>query len=450
MYASCILFFTLLKHILWPFFFQMVSWHSFYYALSWRYMLWPFFYRRWVGLVLNVYSAGDTECGLSCFSRWAGLVFNVHSAAADTGCSLNCLRGWVGLVFNVYSYGDKSVACLTEGGLACFSMCSLLVTRVWPILFQDVSWPGFKYVLFWWHRLWPVLFSWWVGLVFNVDSSGDTDCGLSCFSGWVGLVFNVHSSSDTDWQSCFRWWVGLVFIVLSFNNICLGALFLGGMLLFFWPWITLITHHFSLPFLVCKFLVFHCTVFKHFVFDISFLVCELLLPLSQFILLNISCTNFLCLVESMWSLLHVLWVLFGSFHFSIYMYSIIIFYQVINLHSISFKDVGQIWTPHKPILWYICVSFFRMYGIHSLAFLSTWYIFFKLRLYVFISWYTRMLIFCSLYVFNLFTDSRIVSLQPFSLLESVYFFTLSDKVTYLIYIVGKSTPFSIILESLVS
>jgi hypothetical protein len=47
---------------------------------------------------------------------------------------------------------------------------------------------------------------------------------------------------------------------------------------------------------------------------------------------------------------------------------------------------------------------------------------------------------------------QILALSPFNhcfLLGSVYFFTLFDQVTYFTYIVGKSTPFSIILESLV-
>ena len=53
----------------------------------------------------------------------------------------------------------QSVAYLVSGGeLAWFSMYTFLVT-LWPVLFQEVSWP-----------------------YFNLHSSGDTDCGLSCFS----------------------------------------------------------------------------------------------------------------------------------------------------------------------------------------------------------------------------------------------------------------------------
>ena len=55
--------------------------------------------------------------------------------------------------------------------------------------------------------------------------------------------------------------------------------------------------------------------------------------------------------------------------------------------------------------------------------------------------------FCSLYVFDPFLDSNF-PFQPFFLLESMYFFELFDQVPYFIFIVGKSTPFSIILESL--
>ena len=71
------------------------------------------------------------------------------------------------------------------------------------------------------------------------------------------------------------------------------------------------------------------------------------------------------------------------------------------------------------------------------------------RLYVFISCYRQMLMFCSLYVFDPFQDSSTLPFQPFFLLGSMYFFMLFDQVTYLAYTVGKSTPFSIISESLI-
>jgi hypothetical protein len=76
--------------------------------------------------------------------------------------------------------------------------------------------------------------------------------------------------------------------------------------------------------------------------------------------------------------------------------------------------------------------------------------FFKLRLYVFISCYARMLMFCSLYVFGLFIDSGTFPFQPFFLLGCLYLFVSFHQITYFRFIVGKSTPFSIILESLVS
>ena len=75
--------------------------------------------------------------------------------------------------------------------------------------------------------------------------------------------------------------------------------------------------------------------------------------------------------------------------------------------------------------------------------------FFLFRLYVFISSYAKMLIFCSLYVFDSFPDST-TSFQLLFFLGSMYFFPSFDQVTYFINIVGKSIPFSIILEYLVS
>ena len=37
---------------------------------------------------------------------------------------------------------------VSVGELAWFSMCNILVT-LWPVLFQDVSWPGFQFAIFW-------------------------------------------------------------------------------------------------------------------------------------------------------------------------------------------------------------------------------------------------------------------------------------------------------------
>ena len=71
------------------------------------------------------------------------------------------------MVLNVHFFGDTDVACLVSGcKLAWFSMCTLLVTQtvaclvlgcelawllmgtlvvtqMWPVLFQNVSWPCF-------------------------------------------------------------------------------------------------------------------------------------------------------------------------------------------------------------------------------------------------------------------------------------------------------------------
>jgi hypothetical protein len=57
--------------------------------------------------------------------------------------------------------------------------------------------------------------------------------------------------------------------------------------------------------------------------------------------------------------------------------------------------------------------------------------------------------FCSLYVFDPFPDSNTFPFQPFFFLACMSFFALFDQTTYFRYIVGKSTSFSIILESFV-
>ena len=137
-----------------PALFQEVSWPGFLCTLFWLSLS---CFSWWVGLVINMHSSGDTDCSLSYFRGWVGLGFNVHSPG-DKDYGLSCFRMWVGLVFNVH----------------------FLWYRLWPVLFQRVSWPGFQFALFWLY------------------------CGLSCFRRWVVLVFNVHSSSDTNWPVLFQ------------------------------------------------------------------------------------------------------------------------------------------------------------------------------------------------------------------------------------------------------
>ena len=54
------------------------------------------------------------------------------------------------MVFNVHSSGDTDVTCCVSGcELAWFPTWTLLVTQMWPVVFQDVSWPSFQCALFW-------------------------------------------------------------------------------------------------------------------------------------------------------------------------------------------------------------------------------------------------------------------------------------------------------------
>ena len=75
-----------------------------------------------------------------------------------------------------------TVACLVSGSeLALFLMCTLLVTLTVAALGQRVSWPGLMCTLLVTLTVaCLVQFVSWPG--FNVHSSDDTDCGLSCFS----------------------------------------------------------------------------------------------------------------------------------------------------------------------------------------------------------------------------------------------------------------------------
>ena len=133
-------------------------------------------------------------------------------SSGNIDCDPSCFRGWVSLVLMCTLLVTEMVACLVSASeLAWFFICMLLLTQTmtclvsdgelayclmgtfwwhWlcPVLFQLVSQPALLYALFWCRRLWPVLFQMvsWHG--FNVHSSGDTDCCLSCFRWWVGMV----------------------------------------------------------------------------------------------------------------------------------------------------------------------------------------------------------------------------------------------------------------------
>ena len=114
-------------------------------------------------------------------------------------------------------------------------------------------------------------------------------------------------------------------------------------------------------------------------------------------------------IESMWSLLHLLWVSFGGFYFSIHIYSIIIPCQIVNL-QVSFKTVSQISVIHRAISWHFCPLFHRLYVIHISSFPLPWYVSFQFRLYIFIFCFVKMLMFCRLYVLIYF---QILVLSPF-------------------------------------
>ena len=60
-----------------------------------------------------------------------------------------------------------------------------------------------------------------------------------------------------------------------------------------------------------------------------------------------------------------------------------------------------------------------------------------------------MLMFCSLYVFDLFPDSNAFPFKTFFCLGCMYFFALLNQITYTRYLVGKSAPFSISQNALV-
>ena len=121
------------------------------------------------------------------------------------------------LVFNVHSFGDTECTCLVLGcELAWFLMCTPLVT-LWPVMFQMVSWPSFQYVLFWWHRLWPVLSQKvsWPGLECTLfwwhRLSSVTLFQLVSWPGFWYELFNIAvaclvSGGELAWFKCTLFW----------------------------------------------------------------------------------------------------------------------------------------------------------------------------------------------------------------------------------------------------
>ena len=114
--------------------------------------------------------------------------------------------------FLVHCPGGHNVL-LSFSESMCFYIlfCTLLTHILWPFIFREwvsipftmhssgnnlskVSWLGIQYGLFWWHRLWPVLFQMvsWPG--FNVDCSGDTD--VAC----------LVSVGELAWFQCALFW----------------------------------------------------------------------------------------------------------------------------------------------------------------------------------------------------------------------------------------------------
>jgi hypothetical protein len=68
----------------------------------------------------------------------------VHSSGdRDCACLVSVCELALFLMYTLLV--TETMACLvSEGELAYFLMCTLLVMqRLWPVLFQDVSWPGF-------------------------------------------------------------------------------------------------------------------------------------------------------------------------------------------------------------------------------------------------------------------------------------------------------------------
>ena len=139
--------------------------------------------------------------------------------------------------------------------LVWFLMCTLQVTLTVACLVQYVSWPCFNVhssgdtdcglscsvcelalfecALLWWHWLWPALFQpvswpcfwsalfwWWLWPVL--------------FREWVGLVLYVHCSGDTDCGlSCFSQWVGLVLMCTVLVTLTVACLVSGSELAWF-------------------------------------------------------------------------------------------------------------------------------------------------------------------------------------------------------------------------
>ena len=105
-----------------------------------------------------MHSSGDTNGGLSCSeSELALFLIYTLLVTLTVACLVSVCE--LALFLMCTLLVTLTVVCLVLASeLALFLMCTLLVTLTVAFLVQYVSWPGF-----------------------NVHSSDETDCGLSCF-----------------------------------------------------------------------------------------------------------------------------------------------------------------------------------------------------------------------------------------------------------------------------
>ena len=145
-----------------------------------------------------------------------------------------------------------------------------------------------------------------------------------------------------------------VFVVVSSGNILFQQV--SGFIFVYQFLLSPIMFLYFIP--VCKLLVFHWIFFWQPIFDIFYIAGEFLVLFFQFILLTFFLNPFFLFTEGMWYLLHVLWVLLGGFHFSIYMHLIIMPYQMINPQPMFLRMLVKF---HHLLtnLWHLVLPIFR-------------------------------------------------------------------------------------------
>ena len=175
---------------------------------------------------------------VTCLVLEGELAWFLVCALLVTQTGLSCFRLWVGLVLLCTLLVRQIMASLVSGGEFAWFWCAFFCWhRLWPVLFQWVSWPDFSMCAFLVTQTVTCLLSGGVLACFFHVHSLVTQTNLLCFRRWVVLVYHVHSAGDTlaclilegelSWFLLWTLLVTLLFQEVSFDHELLSSLIIS-------------------------------------------------------------------------------------------------------------------------------------------------------------------------------------------------------------------------------